>query len=139
MDKYIEAFTSVPVLGIFASAVVMIVVASLWYSPLLFGKIWSRHSGIRPGDIHPSEARRGYVFATLTALATAYLLAVVAQHAIAHPTALYASVIFIWSFVMLEQTNSFVWERATFTLFLLHAFRSLTALVAGASVFLFWS
>ena len=139
MDKYFETFSNVPFFGVLASAFAIIVVANLWYSPFLFGRAWARLSDRRLGDVHPSEMKRSYVFAIITALITAYLLGVAATHAIAHPTALLGTVIILWLFVMLEQANGFIWDRQPFALFLLQAFRSLFCLAAGSAVYLFWS
>jgi hypothetical protein len=139
MEHYWNTLADVSPLAVILSAVVMMVVGSLWYSSFFFGKTWMRLSGIRMSDIRPDEARRGYVFATFFALLIAYLLGVVAAHAGGNMHALYGGVGLIWLFVMAEQANGFVWEKQPFALFLLQAFRSLFSLLAGATVFLFWS
>lgn len=131
MDRYTEALTTISVAAWLVAALVIIVVGSLWYSSLMFGKSWSRHTGIRPHDIRPAEVRRSYIFAIFSALFISYLLGIVSSHATSIP-ALLASVAFIWVFVMIEQFNSFIWERAAFALFLINALRSLAALLAGA-------
>lgn len=131
MDHYTEALTNLSPVAWLVAALVMIVVGSLWYSPFMFGKSWARHTGIRPHDLHPGDVRRSYLFAIFSALFLSYLLGIVASHATTLP-ALILSVVFIWVFVMIEQFNSFIWERAAFALFLINAFRSLAALTAGA-------
>lgn len=131
MDRYTEALTNLSPVAWIVAALVILVVGSLWYSPFMFGKSWARHTGIRPHDIHPSDVRRSYIFAVFSALFLSYLLGIVASHATSVP-ALAASVVFIWVFVMIEQFNSFVWERAAFALFLINALRSLAALAAAA-------
>ncbi|MFZ4124511.1 MAG: DUF1761 domain-containing protein [Rickettsiales bacterium] len=138
-SRYIDTLLNVSPVAVVLSAVAMMVVGSLWYSSFFFGKAWMRLSGIRMSDIHQDDARRGYIFATFFSLLIAYLLGVVASHAVAHPTALFSSVVAIWIFVMAEQANGFIWEKQPFALFLLQAFRSLFSLLAGATVFLFWS
>ena len=121
------------------AALVMVVLGALWYSPLMFGKSWTRLSGVRPGDIRPRDARRNTITGVITSLIAAILLGAIALHAGERAVMLYAGVGFIWLFVMLEQMNHMSWERQPFSLFLLHAFRSLAVLMAGASVFYFWS
>lgn len=139
MEHYWDTLFNVSPVATVLSAVAMMVVGSLWYSHFLFGKAWTQLSGIRASDIRPEEARRGYLFATFFSLLTAYLLGVVAAHAGDNAHALYGGVGLIWLFIMAEQANGFVWEKQPFALFLLQAFRSLFSLLAGASVFLFWS
>jgi len=136
MEHYIEAFSSVSLLGVLTSALAMIVANSLWYSPLLFGRASARLSGARLGDKH---ARSSYVYAAITALITAYLLGVVSAHTNVQPHAVYGCVFALWLFVMLEQANGFIWHRDAFALFLIHAFRSLFCLAVGAGIFLLWS
>ena len=139
MENYTDALTNVSPYATLLSAIAMMFVGSMWYSSFFFGKAWARLSGIRMGDIRPDEARRGYLFATFFSLLVAYLLGIVAAHAGANAHALYGAVGMIWLFIMAEQANGFIWEKQPFALFLLQAFRSLFSLLAGASVFLFWS
>ena len=138
MDRYTATFAQVSLTATLVSAVVMMLVGALWYSSMLFGRAWMQLSGIRASDIRPAEAARGYIFAALFALLTAYLLGVVAAHTSTHPMALFSSVIAIWLFILAELANGFMWEKQPFALFLLQAFRSLFSLLAGAAVFFFW-
>ena len=133
MEAYTNALTNISALAWGLSTLSIMLVGSLWYSSFMFGKSWTRHTSIRPHDIHPAEVRRGYILAFFTALFTAYLLGIVASHATSIP-ALIASIGFVWLFVMFEQLNSFIWERAPFALFVMHAARSLIALLTGAFV-----
>ena len=134
-----NALSDVSPFAVLLSAVVMLIVGSVWYSHFLFGKAWQRLSGIRSSDISLGDARRGYIFATAFLVLIAYLLGVVAGHAGGNAHALYGAVGMIWLFIMAEQANGFVWEKQPFALFLLQAFRSLFSLLAGATVFLLWS
>lgn len=134
MDKYTQALTNISLLGLFLGAAAIMLVGSLWYSRVMFGKSWARHNQlIRTHMPKASEMGASYFFALLTALATSYLLGVVAGHATS-PHALFFSILFVWIFIMMEQFNRFIWERAAFALFLINAFRSLAALSAAAFV-----
>jgi hypothetical protein len=133
---YYEAIGDVSLLAWALSALAIIVIGSLWYSPLLFGKSWARHSNIRASDLPKSELRRNYVLALISAGFHAYLLGLIAMHG-GNMHSLLFGVGFIWVFVMLEQFNGFIWERAPIALVLIHAFRSLVALCAGILVYFF--
>jgi hypothetical protein len=68
-------FAGVNWLAVIVAAVAGIVVGFVWYAPPVFGRRWSRASGIdlpQPGQAQPSS----YVGAVVTALVTAYILAV---------------------------------------------------------------
>jgi hypothetical protein len=138
MEPVPTTLPEVQFLPVIISAVVMMLVGSLWYSSFLFGKAWVRHTGIRATDIRPSETRRGYIVSVFTCLLSAYLLGIIAAH-VGQSRTLFCGVALIWLFVMVEQLNGFLWRRDPLALFLLQAFRSLFALLAGALVFYFWS
>ena len=138
MDRYAATMAQVSPTATVASALVMLLVGALWYSPFLFGRAWRQLSGIRPGDIRPQEARIGYVVAIIFTLLTAYMIGLVATHAGGKIFALLAAVFMIWLFILAELAHGFIRQKQPFALFLLQAFRSLFALLAGAAVFFFW-
>lgn len=134
MDKYTQALLTISIPGLLLGAVAIMLVGALWYSRFMFGKSWARHNQlIRTHRPNAAEMRSQYFLACFAALFTSYLLGVVASHATS-PHALFFSVLFVWIFVMVEQFNRFIWERAAFALFLINAFRSLAALSAAAFV-----
>lgn len=139
MERYTALFASLSPLGIGLAALAIIVVGSLWYSTLLFGKSWMRHSGIRSTDISIGDARRGYIYGSLVALIQAFLVAIIVKHADAHWHMFVGGIAVLWLFLLLEQFNRFIWERATLALVLIHAFRALATLMAAAFTYYFVS
>lgn len=68
-------FGAVNWLAVIVAAVVGIVIGIIWYAPPVFGRRWARAAGIelpQPGQVQPMT----YVGAVVTALVTAYVLAV---------------------------------------------------------------
>ncbi len=63
-------------LSVLAGGVVSIILGSLWYSPLLFGKIWMRCMGIKPEDCKPNPKGmwKSYSLTFLGSLVMAYVL-----------------------------------------------------------------
>lgn len=137
--EYLSQAYGLNILAVGVATVVMLVVSSLWLSPLLFGKAWIRLSGIRPGDIRPADARRNFLVSLFTSLFASGLLGLVAAHAGSNRLMLFSGVAFLWLFIMLEQLNRTIWERQPIALFLLQTFRSLACLMAATAVFSFWS
>ncbi|MEJ0009572.1 MAG: DUF1761 family protein [Alphaproteobacteria bacterium] len=119
------------------SALAMFIVGMVWFSSLLFGKSWMRHTGIRATDIRAGERRRNFIVGILLALATAWLLGAMAQQ-LGHSLHIFCGVVFIWLFIMLGQVNGFLWQREPFALFLLKTSGRLVQLLAGAAVFYLW-
>ena len=139
MDKYIEALSNVSPLAVVLGALAMLVMRVLWYSNLMFGKSWARHANLPIGGMRGGMLIKGFMGTSITFLFISYLLGVAATHASVHWSAMAATVILLWLFVMLEQCNMFLWGRAPFALFLIHTFRNLFCLSAGAAVHYFWS
>lgn len=137
--EYMDAIDALNPLAVGVATLAMLVVSSVWLSPMLFGKAWGRLSGIRPGDIRPADARRNFFVSLITSVAASALLGLVAMHAGDNRVMLFSGVGFIWLFMMLEQLTHTIWERRPFALFLLQTFRSLATLMAAAAVFFFWS
>jgi hypothetical protein len=64
----------VNLIGVVIAAVVNMVVAALWYSPLLFGKTWMGSVGQSAATLQ-SAAPRGYALAGIASLVAAFTLA----------------------------------------------------------------
>ncbi len=137
--EYASSISGLNLFAIGVATLAMMVAGGLWLSPFLFGKAFTRLSGIRPGDIRPADARRNFITSLATSLIASALLGLVAAHAGGNKIMLFSGVGFIWLFIMLEQLNSCVWQRQPIALYLLLTFRSLASLMAGAAVFYFWS
>ncbi len=67
-------FLNVNIWGVIISAVAFMVLGSLWYSPLLFGKQWMKLLGLTP-DMKPHKKSivLSYVGMTVSALVMAYV------------------------------------------------------------------
>ncbi len=131
-------FPEVHLLSVAIAAIAMMVVNLLWYSPFLFGKAWTRHTSIRPGDIRPKDARLGTIYTIIASLISAYLLGLLTAHT-GHTRTMLCAVALVWLFIALEKLSNVIWRRDPMALFLLQAFRSLATLTAGSLVFYFWS
>lgn len=139
MERYTAIFDQLSLLGVVAGAVAIVVVGSLWYSSFLFGKAWMRHTGIRSTDITAREARRGYILAILTALVQSALIALIVDHAGEKWQTFVGGIVVLWLFLLLELFHRFIWERASFALVLIQAFRALATLMAAAFTYHFVS
>jgi hypothetical protein len=71
-------FAGVNWLAVIVAAVAGIIVGFAWYAPPVFGRRWARASGIelpQPGQVQPMT----YIGGVVTALVTAYVLAVISR------------------------------------------------------------
>lgn len=71
--------TDVNFLAVLVSAIGLMALGFLWYSPVLFGNLWMKASGLSKRDMAGSEAqkcaKRGYLSSFVGGLVTAYILA----------------------------------------------------------------
>ncbi len=138
MEFFTSHLASLNPLTVAASAFATLLVGGLWISPLLFSRAWIRLSGIRPGDIRPADQRRNTLVRIATAIVTAALIGMIAEHAAYAVSRVVGAITLIWVFIMLQQLNGFLWRRDPFALFLLVTTRTLVSLLAGGLVFCFW-
>lgn len=62
-------------MAVLVAAIANLIVAGLWYSPLLFGPSWVAAQGLQGEDLNKSIALKGYVIAALSGFLRAYTLA----------------------------------------------------------------
>lgn len=60
--------------AIIVSAIVSMALGALWYSPLLFGKMWMTLMGMKKEDVKKEEANKAYAITTVGALVLAYVM-----------------------------------------------------------------
>lgn len=67
-------FSEVNYLAVLIATVATMIIGFLWYSPLLFGNVWMKESGLKP-ETMSGGGPMTYVLTALTALIGALLLA----------------------------------------------------------------
>lgn len=60
--------------AILAAAVLAFVIGGMWYSPLLFGKVWMQENGFTESDLQKGNSARIFGFAFLWSLVMAFNL-----------------------------------------------------------------
>ena len=129
-------------LAVFLAAVVGMIIGGLWYSPLLFGKLWMQLSGITAKQM--AEAKK-------KSMTLSYILQFIALLVVACVLGHFISLLQLtllpeimqlvfWSWlgyqVTLELSNT-IWGCKSWSLFFLNCAHNLVALVLMGLVF-FW-
>lgn len=70
-----DALGSINYLAVLVSVFVVMALGALWYSPVLFGKIWAKAIGINMEDLDPKDAVRGMVVSVFTSFTEMTVLA----------------------------------------------------------------
>jgi hypothetical protein len=109
-------------LAVLAAALSAFLVGGLWYSPLLFGKVWMAETGLGPEEL----ARKGspgviYGVSFVLAFAAAFILAMFLGPAPALPFALGASLAAGIGWVGTSFGINYLFERKSLRLFAVNA------------------
>ncbi|MBI4158659.1 DUF1761 domain-containing protein [Candidatus Woesearchaeota archaeon] len=131
--------------GVLVTAVVSMVIGALWYSPLLFGKLWMKLSKVSEKEIQKmhkkSGTTRGYVLAFLSTLVMSYVLAYFIGYVGANAVLDGAVVGFLlWlGFIATVSLGTVLWEGKSFKLYVLNNMHHLISLVVMGAILATWS
>ena len=126
------------VLGVLAATVASYVLGALWFSPLLFGNVWAKLSGMdkKIKDFKKSDMNKAYVGNFLTTLVTAYVLSLFLNYTNSATVASALQVaLLVWvGFLATTQMGSIFWEQKPFKLYLITTLHGLVSLLLMAVV-----
>ena len=134
MDKYIAALTDVHILEVVAATVAIFMLSSLWYS-VLFQKAVMKLDKSCNSDTPCRPAISTMVKGFVAMFFTCYLIGIIDSHTGGNAFAIYASVIAIWLFTMLDMIHAVIWSNMPFKLFLIYTFNTLTNFLLASTVF----
>ena len=129
-------------LAVFIAGLVSMIIGGLWYSPLLFGKLWTQLSGITEKQVAEAKKKSmtlSYVLQFIGLL----VMACVVAHFIGYLALTTLSDILqlvVWSWLGYQVTlelGTVLWGNKSWSLFLLNSAHNLVSLVAMGLVF-FW-
>ncbi len=130
-------------LAVFVAAVASMVIGGLWYSPLLFGKIWIKLSGMTEKQMAEAKKKgmaKSYILAYVGSVVMAYILAHFAKYAGA-ATPLEGAMAGFWAwlgFVVPVVLGGFLWEGKPAKLFVLNIAHYLVALLVMGAILAAW-
>ncbi len=136
----------VNIFSIIVAALVSMVVGSLWYSPLMFGKQWMRLRGKTPVETQQMEFPASKMLIEFSStLVTAFVLSLFTSiitpgltASVAVPAALILAMIFWVGFYVPTLLAQVLWEEKPFGLFLITASLRLVNLVLMILVLVLW-
>jgi len=132
------AIIDINYLAVLVTAVISMVIGGLWYSPLLFGKLWMNLSNINQRDISKAKQKgmaMSYLAAFIGALVTSYVLAHFIDYTEATTiTAGMTAGFWIWlGFIATTTLGVVLWEGKPIKLYLLNnAYSIINLLIMGA-------
>lgn len=134
---------SVNNVAVVAAAVVSMVIGAAWYSPLLFGRLWMKLSGITEKSIAEAKKKgmaKSYAIGFLAVLVMSYVLAHFVDYLGATTIAAGMQAGFwLWlGFVATVMVNSFLWEGKPVKLYLLNIAHYLVVLLVMGAILAVW-
>ncbi len=126
--------------AVLVAAIASYIIGSLWYSPVLFGKVWAYYMGLTPEKMKASGMGKTYVGSFITTLVMAYVLAHFIILGGAGNVAAGAQIAFwIWlGFVATVAMGSIFWENKAKKLYLINVGYSLVSLVVMGVILALW-
>lgn len=135
-------FESLNWVAVLVTAIITMVIGGLWYSPVLFGKIWMKLSGRTQKDMKNMKMSPtvAYIAGFLTALITSIVLAVLVNFASARTFVDGALVgVLVWiGFVATTQFGVVLWDNKPVKLFVLNTVYSIVTLVIAGGILAVW-
>lgn len=119
------------------AAVSTMVIGSLWYGPLLFGKRWMKLAGVTSMGKHPAKSMLGgFVSALVMSYVVGNFVVLLKVKDVAGAAQFAA---WVWlGLIATVQIGSVLWEGKSVKLFFLNAAQSLIALFAMVVILAYW-
>lgn len=123
--------------ALLVAAAVAMFIGGLWYSPVLFGKIWMKEAGVKESDAKKNPGASmfaGFLFVLVQVYVLSYFTAGAESMRAALETAAW-----IWlGFVATVQIGAVLWEKKSLKLFILNTSYSLVTLLVLAAILHSW-
>lgn len=124
--------------AIIVSALSTFLIGGLWYSPALFGKIWMRENGFTEEDLKKGNMTRIFGLAFLLGLVAAINLAMFLGAETNMSTGAFYGFLAGFGWVAMFIGTHYLFERRSFTLFLINAGYSIVALTVMGMIIGAW-
>jgi hypothetical protein len=127
-------------LAVLIAAILNMLIGWLWYSPLLFGKVWLAAIGKSQEEIKQSSTGPLYVINTIASLVTAYVLAHIVDYAAATTAATGAQTGFwVWlGFVAMTLLPVYLFEMRPKKLYFIYVTYQLISFIVMGVVLAIW-
>lgn len=130
--------------AVLVSGLVCMIVGSLWYSPLVFGNVWMKLSGMTEKQLEEAKKKgmgKTYVISFLSTLVMAYVLGHFVDYAEATTFMLGMQTGFwIWlGFIATVMLGMVLWDNKPFTLYLINTLHYLVCLLLIGGLLAVWA
>ena len=115
-------------LAVLIAAIVSVIIGMVWYSPVLFGKLWIKWSNFNTKmnkaqqAAHKKAAQKGMIISFFVSIITAYILAVILSliGSTTGPAGAQIGLLVAVGFVATTSINSVLWENKSAKVYILN-------------------
>lgn len=130
-------------LAVLTAAIIGMIIGAIWYSPMLFGKAWSKEMGWKPEEMKEKQkgAMKGYMMGFIGSLLMYYVLSHFIDFAKADTFSLGTQAGF-WAWLGFIATISFgsmAWEGKSWKLWAINNGYQLVCLIIGGGILAVWA
>jgi len=131
----------VNILAVIAAAIISVVTGIFWYSPALFGKVWTQSIGKPIEELKKSNKIKIYILNIAATLLMAYVLAIFIGYLNITTVAGGLQIGFwIWlGFVIPVNAGAYLWESRPLKLYLINNGYHLVAMLLMGAVLAIWA
>ena len=135
-----EVTLNVNLLAVFVAAITSMVVGGFWYSPLLFGNVWMKLSGVNEKQVEEAKKKgmaKNYVGTFIGCLVMALVLA----NFVAGSTVFEGLQTGFWlwlGFIATVMLSTILWEGKTVKLYLLKVLHELVTVLIMTAILSAW-
>jgi hypothetical protein len=137
------ALNNVNLWAVLIAALVNYVIGALWYSPLLFGKIWMKLMNFTNEDMEKAKEKgmsKSYFIAFISSLVMAFVLAQFLQYTNASTiSAGFMTALWLWlGFITTVLISGVLWESKPWALYLINISHYLVGLGVMSLILVSW-
>jgi hypothetical protein len=139
-DAYIEALGNLNHLAVFVAAAAAMTLGFLWYSPLLFGKLWLKLNSFKKKSVEEKNMFALVLAGLVTSWITSYVLASLLHLSVTDLGDAVQVAFWLWlGFVATIMFGNVLWEQQRVELFILNSAFRLASLVLMAVILISWA
>ena len=129
--------------AVLVTAIISMILGAIWYSPMLFGKMWAKEMGWSEKDMEKKQkegAMKGYIVMFIGALVMQYVLAHFVQYTNADTFVLGATTGFwVWlGFIVTIMVPNIFWEGKSMRAVSINVLYQLINLLIAGGVLAIW-
>lgn len=127
--------------AIIAATVVTMAIATVWYSPSVFGKQWMKDVGVTDEDVEAQKQGmwKRFLAASVAQFIVLYILSYFLVIADAYDSTS-AIVAAVWMTILVAavSVSAVIWEKKTLSYFFINAGYTAVTLVGGGAIIFYW-